>query len=885
VVFAFSQKVFKEPGVSILAVSAAVSFLCLPLYNIAEKRQAMERDIQKRMKPKIDRIKSVFKGDEQYMILSAYYRQNRYHPVYALRSSASLLIQIPFFIAAYSYLSHHAILRGAHFLFFTDLGKPDALLPLWRNGGGGLAINILPVLMTLINCAAGAIYSRGFLLRDKIQIYGMAAVFLLLLYNSPSGLVIYWTMNNIFSLFKHLYHAAAIKRKKTILAALFSLCCFSIAYYMLRVYHADFSLRAVCAAVFIVSGVVPWLFKPAAKLAAKIPEPAYSGRQIFLSFFLSFIAIWLMAGLFQSSMLIASSAQEFSYIDSYTTPLWFIGNTALQSFGFFVFWPLCLFLLFPGNVKKVFALLGPVLLFCGICNVFFFSGNYGIISIELVYNGEIGHSWLWVFFNFVTLAAITLVVCVLHYARQSRIISLAAAISICSFSVISMYNMAQIQREFRGMENLHTPSRDQITSVEPIHTLSRDGKNTVVIMLDRAQGSFFPFILDESPELRGIYSGFTYYPNTVSFNGYTLIGSPPFFGGYEYTPLEMNKRSTVPLVDKHNEALLLMPRIFLDSGFSVTVVDQPYPNYNRGDASQIYNSLPGINAVKTDSRYTDYWMRDHDFYVPSTSAVLKRNLFWYGIFKISPPAFRRGIYLQGDWCAPGLFNKMKLTLNGYAVLDYMNRLTAVVDGDQNTALIMHNNTTHEPSFLQAPDFRPAQPVTNFGRSPFARETAYHVNAAAIKRLGDWFEYLKAEQVYDNTRIIIAADHGIENTFVIKTNLPFHVDQFNPLLLIKDFNAAGDVQTDTAFMSNADVPFFATLGQIENPRNPFTGKAISIDMKKKPLYIAVSGSIHIHNQSAAKFILNRNQDYLVHDNIFDAGNWIPASAADDEESAD
>ena len=77
-VFVFAQKVFKETGVSIITVSAAVSVLCLPLYNIAENWQRIERDTQKKLKPGIDKIKAVFSGDERYMILSAYYRQNHY---------------------------------------------------------------------------------------------------------------------------------------------------------------------------------------------------------------------------------------------------------------------------------------------------------------------------------------------------------------------------------------------------------------------------------------------------------------------------------------------------------------------------------------------------------------------------------------------------------------------------------------------------------------------------------------------------------------------------------------------------------------------------------------------------------------------------------------
>ena len=88
-VFVFVEKVFKVTGLSIISVSAAVSVLCLPLYAVAEKWQQVERDTQKRLKPKVDKIKNVFRDDEQYMILSTYYRQNHYHPVYAMRTGST----------------------------------------------------------------------------------------------------------------------------------------------------------------------------------------------------------------------------------------------------------------------------------------------------------------------------------------------------------------------------------------------------------------------------------------------------------------------------------------------------------------------------------------------------------------------------------------------------------------------------------------------------------------------------------------------------------------------------------------------------------------------------------------------------------------------------
>ena len=64
----------------------------------------------------------------------------------------------------------------------------------------------MTLLMTLINIVSGIIYTKGHPLKSKIQVYGLALVFLVLLYHSPSGLVFYWLLNNVFSLVKNIFY-------------------------------------------------------------------------------------------------------------------------------------------------------------------------------------------------------------------------------------------------------------------------------------------------------------------------------------------------------------------------------------------------------------------------------------------------------------------------------------------------------------------------------------------------------------------------------------------------------------------------------------------------------------------------------------------------------
>ena len=100
------------------------------------------------------------------------------------------------------------------------------------------------------------------------------------------------------------------------------------------------------------------------------------------------------------------------------------------------------------------------------------------------------------------------------------------------------------------------------SGTEQILPLSKNGTNVIVFMLDRAVSGYIPYLFQEKPQLQDQFAGFTYYPNTLSFGVSTVVGTPPLFGGYEYTPEEINKRADEMLSSKQNEALKVMPKIF-----------------------------------------------------------------------------------------------------------------------------------------------------------------------------------------------------------------------------------------------------------------------------------------------------------------------------------
>ena len=183
---------------SILFVSVVFNLLTYPLYKKADELQNEARLKKEKMSKWVDHIKKNFKGDERFFILSAYYKENDFSPLDQLKESLSLLIQIPFFAAAYIFFTSMNYYENTAFNAIL-LREEDALLHI-----GEMSINILPILMTLINIISACIYTKGFKFKDKISSFVLPILFLIILYHSPSALVIYWTSNNIISLIKNI---------------------------------------------------------------------------------------------------------------------------------------------------------------------------------------------------------------------------------------------------------------------------------------------------------------------------------------------------------------------------------------------------------------------------------------------------------------------------------------------------------------------------------------------------------------------------------------------------------------------------------------------------------------------------------------------------------
>ena len=886
-IFGFAQRFTNNPGLSIIVLSLVMNFLVLPLYKRADAMQAEERDTEAKLHDGLAHIKKAFSGDERMMIQQEYYRQNHYKTTDAFKGSISLFLEIPFFIAAYQFLSTMAALHGVSFGPIADLGTQDALLQF-----GGFSINLLPILMTTINIISCVIYTKGYPLKTKIQLYIMAAFFLFFLYDSPAGLLFYWTLNNLFSLLKNIFYK--MKNPKKVLAWMASIVGALTAVYGLLFSSFSMKYRLVLFGIGICLQLpifIQWIQK---KKVLKSENVEYKpSKKMYL---LGALLLTVIIGLLIPSSVIKSSPQEFVNLYDYHHPVWYIVSALCLSFGTFIVWFGVFYWLADKKGKVLFEKLIWILCGIAVMDYMFFGTDLGIMSSVLKFDDEFSFTILQKLIN-LALIVILIIVMAVTFKRYKKVVTGALATGIIAVVCMSVVNIQNIYASTAKIKTTGITSENDGYSTH--FTFSKTGKNVVVLMLDRAVGEYMPYIFNEKPELQQQFDGFTYYQNTVSYGMVTNTGSPALFGGYEYTPYEMDKRNTESLVSKQNEALKVMPVLFEQNGYDVNVCDVPYANYQWISDLSIYDGYPNIQTHHTigmvNSEAEKNVMFDAD----------RRNFFCYSLMKTAPLALQNFLYNSGEYFQvkkytadtdssvfaddPGQIEFMK----NYYVMESLSDMTTVTDENENSFLMMNNDITHSDNILKEPEYEPSSDIDNTEydathadrftlngvtidmTSDDRAYTHYDVDMCAMIQLGKWFDYLKANGVYDNTRIILVSDHGFplqQYADLSMTKDDGEVEDLNgffPLLMEKDFNSTG-FTTSTEFMTNGDVPTLATQNLIQNATNPFTGKAITNTAKSGKQYLFASTIYDVEVNNGNVFL--PGDWYSVHDDASDINNW-------------
>jgi YidC/Oxa1 family membrane protein insertase len=182
-------------GWAIIIVTIIIKLLTWPLQT--KSYVSMQR--MQKVQPELKLLQEKFKGDprqlqQEQMLL---YRK---HGVNPMGGCLPIALQIPIFFALYSALDNAVELWGASFWYIKDLTMPDSVYTLsFSIPFLGNAVNPLPLLMTAATIIQQVLTPHTGDKSQKQMMLMMPVVFLAIFYNMPSGLVLYWFVNQLLS--------------------------------------------------------------------------------------------------------------------------------------------------------------------------------------------------------------------------------------------------------------------------------------------------------------------------------------------------------------------------------------------------------------------------------------------------------------------------------------------------------------------------------------------------------------------------------------------------------------------------------------------------------------------------------------------------------------
>jgi YidC/Oxa1 family membrane protein insertase len=203
-------------GVAIILVTIAVKVITFPLTQKSYKSTGRMQSLA----PKMEELKKKYKDNPAKLNQETadLYKREGINP---MSGCLPMLLQIPIFFAMYGLFSNHFDLRGAAFLppWITDLSAPESIwsfAPFKLPIVGWSDLRLLPVLFVATQLLSGTMMQTpgtGSNAQMKMMTYGIPIVFFFVLYDVPSGLLVYWIVMNVLTIVQQMFISKAKKAK------------------------------------------------------------------------------------------------------------------------------------------------------------------------------------------------------------------------------------------------------------------------------------------------------------------------------------------------------------------------------------------------------------------------------------------------------------------------------------------------------------------------------------------------------------------------------------------------------------------------------------------------------------------------------------------------
>lgn len=367
-------------------------------------------------------------------------------------------------------------------------------------------------------------------------------------------------------------------------------------------------------------------------------------------------------------------------------------------------------------------------------------------------------------------------------------------------------------------------------------------QNVIFLVLDTFASPAFNRILEEDAQYKEIFSDFVYFRNTVASFPTTAMSIPAILSGTVYD-------NSLPMTDfSRNVMANSLPNLLYDHGYGADLVTLGHYCY----------------WLKTKSCTSLQIANSEDYRRAETQEALR--LLDLSLFRASPQTLKRYIYNDHEWRLQRAFQARKGPAIHTQSLDFMDTLerSAELSLDGPVFKFFHLMIPHQPYRLDA-ECSYTTMYKHYTQRNFGIQSR-----CALKLAHRLLEVLRNLEAYDNSTIVILADHGAKlkfNDVSGKKGFP-QIGSALPLLLIKPAGRRAAFEISHAPAALADLP--KTIADLLQIRSDFPGMSV-LEMGEVKRERVFRNYVWRHKYWGSAF-LPPMQEFVIDGDAWNVENW-------------
>lgn len=321
--------------------------------------------------------------------------------------------------------------------------------------------------------------------------------------------------------------------------------------------------------------------------------------------------------------------------------------------------------------------------------------------------------------------------------------------------------------------------------VDQLLSLSSE-RNVIVVLMDTMQSDLFKAAVDRDEGIQQSLDGFVYYPNMLGAAPTTYLSMPAIHAGMLY---DGNRT--------------------LGEFYETAVRDHSFLTdlSSAGFDSVLFNPVQGVCPTGAQCQVlSSLLMSDR-----SRIQLESRRLLDVVLYRIAPYQLKPRVFNEGQWllqrkgAIPELSSQVLSDVLAFGAVAERTEATAAAP----KALFYHLLSTHPPYHTAADcSYDP----TFFGTE---RVNAIDQIACGLKQFTHLLDKLKQSGTYDNSLIVLMADHGTSSFPTTNYSGPRSIQRVissaSPAFAIKPFGSNGAFRTDVSEVAISQVPEFVCSG--------------------------------------------------------------------------